>query len=122
MKALALLALVQAAESKMDRFVRLANDTRRPPVMGQAIGKLIEQPEQAVPAILAFVKAKGRNALSLALADSFGEFEDERIAALCVALVKDKGFFWRPAAMRSLSALAEAGHRASTMAAVAWLY
>jgi hypothetical protein len=93
------------------RDVELANDSRKPPIMGQAIQKLVKAGNEAVPAILSFMEAKGHNGLSLAFADSLGEFKDERIAALCVKLVEDKGFYWRPAAMRSLSLLAAPEHR-----------
>ena len=104
-----ILLLLLAQEVPYARDVELANDTRKPPVMGQAIEKLVKAGAEAVPAILNFVEVKGRNAMSLPFADSLGEFKDERVAALCASLVQDANFFWRPAAISSCMAFCSAG-------------
>lgn len=84
-------------------YVERANDTSRPPAMGQAINRLVEAGADAVPAVLSWVEANGHNAMSLPFTDGLGEIDDERIAALLVKLVEDRDFFWRPAAARSLA-------------------
>lgn len=109
--ALLVLVILPQEEAVLERLVRRANDTRRPPAMGQAIQRLIKSGSKAVPAIEKFVEAKGHNALSLAFTGSLGEIDDERIADLVVELIEDNNFFWRPAAARSLALLAEPEHR-----------
>lgn len=98
--------------AKIAEEVRLLNDPARPQMQVQASMRLEKRGAAAVPAILDFVKEKGRNGLSLAGADLLGRIKDDRLADLCAELVADKDFFWRPMAMQALAFQAPKRHAA----------
>ncbi len=61
---------------------------------------------RAAAPIVEFVKRHGQNALTLSGTMALAHVPDDRIRDLAVELVRRKDFFWRPAAMESLAALA----------------
>lgn len=109
--------LLQATD--WEGLIERANDTRRPPAMGTAIERVVKGGADGVPAILAFVESRGRNALALAFTDALGEIPDDRVAALLAALVEDRDFYWRPAAARALALQATTDHHRLLVASLA---
>jgi hypothetical protein len=101
--ALAFAAALQDAPAKIEQEVAYANDPEKLTFQVQALRRLKDRGAEAVPALLAFVEKKGANALSLGCTELFGDILDSRLADLCAKLVEDRGFFWRPAAARSLA-------------------
>lgn len=100
---LALLLFVQDA-AKIAQEVEYANAKDKPQLQGQAVQRLKGRPPvQVAEAIEEFVKKHGHNGLSLACTELLGSLKDERVAAILRALVADKAFYWRPAAMRALA-------------------
>jgi hypothetical protein len=108
--ALACAALVQDAE-KIEQEVAYANDPEKLQYQVQAIDRLKKRGAAAVPALIAFVEKKGANALTLGCTELLGDIPDPRLGDLCARLVKDKNFFWRPAATRALADQKLPAHR-----------
>ena len=104
--------LLQATpeEAKIAEEVRVLNNPDKPNLAVQASMRLENRGRTAIPAILAFVKEKGRNALTLMGAELLTRIKDERIAALCAELLADKDFYWRPMAMQALAAQESKAH------------
>jgi hypothetical protein len=104
--------LLQSAqeEAKIAEEVRVLNNPDKPQLAVQASIRLENRGRSAIPAILAFVKEKGRNALTLIGAELLTRIKDERIAALCAELLADKDFYWRPMAMQALAAQESKAH------------
>ena len=109
--ALAIAAAIQDDSSKLEQEVVYANDPEKLNFQVQALKRLKDRGAEAVPALLAFVEKRGANALSLGCAELFGDIPDPRLADLCARLLEDKGFYWRPAAARSLAEQKSAKHR-----------
>ncbi len=102
MRVLLLLFLFVQDDAKIARELKYANDPDRPQFQGQAIERLKARGAGAVPAILTFVKEKGRNGLALFFTEALAEFKDDRVADLLVECLKDQNFYWRPAAAKAL--------------------
>ena len=91
--------------------MRVLNDASKPQIAVQASIRLENRGRSAVAALLAFVKDKGHNALTLIGTELFTRIKDDRLAALCAELVSDKDFYWRPMAMQALVAQESKAHR-----------
>jgi hypothetical protein len=102
--------LLQADDPKIAEEVRILNDPAKPTLQVQASMKLEKRGAAAVPALLAFVKAKGHNALSLLGTELFCRIEDPRLADLAAQLLADRDFYWRPMAMQALAAQKSKNH------------
>ncbi len=98
-------------DPKIAEEVRFLNDPNKPQIAVQASIRLENRGRTAVPALLAFVKEKGHNALTLIGTELFTRIKDERLAALCAELVANKDFYWRPMAMQALVAQESKAHR-----------
>ncbi len=102
MIALALLLLQDAA--RIAQEVEVANSQDRPQLHVTAARRLKERGGPAVAGeIEKYVAANGHNSLSLAFTEVLGSLRDPRITKLLRALVADREFYWRPAAMRALA-------------------
>jgi hypothetical protein len=106
-----LLLAQETEEAKIAKEVAYLNNPDKPQLAVQASVKLENRGRAAVPAILAFVKEKGHNALTLIGTELFTRIKDERLAVLCAELIADKDFFWRPMAMQGLAAQESKAHR-----------
>jgi hypothetical protein len=100
--ALALLLLQDAA--KIAQEVEFANSKDRPQLHVTAARRLKERGGPAVAGdVVAYVEKNGHASLSLAFTEVLGALREPRLTKLLRALVADRDFYWRPAAMRSLA-------------------
>ncbi len=111
MHGVVLLALLLQDIDSIAKDLDRANDADKPQLAMQAVQKLRERGVAAVPAIVAWVDAKGQKAMSQIFTQELGAFKDPKIAALLIACLKDKEFFWRPSAAAALAEIAAVDHR-----------
>jgi hypothetical protein len=105
---LALALLLQDA-SKIAQEVDYANSKDKPQLHVTAARRLRERGGPAVAdEIERYVAKNGHNALSVTFTEALGALREPRLTKLLRALVADRDFFWRPAAMRSLADHADA--------------
>ncbi len=102
MTALLLMVLFAQDEERIALELKYANNSDKPQYQGQAIDRLKKRGTAAVPAILDYVKKNGRNGMALFFTESLGHFRDERISDLLARCLRDRDFYWRPAAAKAL--------------------
>src|SRR4026208_2010674 len=93
---LSLFLLAQEEEDKIRKEVALANQPG-PALQGPAPDRRPHRGAAAAGQLVAFVKARGHNALSKGCTDILGGINDPSIAALRAELVDDKALYWRGA-------------------------
>jgi len=96
------LALMLQAEDLSPHIAR-ANDADKPQHQMQAIDRIRKRGAEAVEPVLAWVEKNGRNKMGILFTQFLGELKDERINAMLVEAVRDRDFFWRPAAAGALA-------------------
>jgi HEAT repeat protein len=107
--ALVVATLLQAETLAED--LKRANDADRPQHQHQATERIRKRGVEAVEPVLAWVKQHGRNAMSIGFTQFLGELRHEKVTALLVEAVRDRDFYWRPAATAALGEHAVAAHR-----------
>jgi len=107
----AMLLAVLAQAQDIDSDIKRANDADKPQYQVQACEKLRKRGAEAVAPILAWIEKNGRAKMGLIFTQFLAELKDERVSTLLAALVRDKDFFWRPAAMQALAEHKAKAHR-----------
>ncbi len=105
---LALALLFCQDASKVANEVETANSKDRPQLHGLAVKRLQERGAAAVAGeVVAFAEKNGANALSYAFTEGLGKLKEPRLTKLLGELVRNREFYWRPAALRALADHAE---------------
>lgn len=88
-----------------EKHVRKACESRRFGIRLAAAKRVAEAGAEAVPAIQAYAKSKGRNALPASLIDAIADSDttSPETESLLQNWAEDRDFFWRASAMRGLA-------------------